>query len=159
MTGTLERADDILLVEDNPDDVDLTREAFRELGAVSRLHVVEDGVEAIAFLRHESKYADAPTPDLVLLDLNLPKKDGRAVLRDMKSDPRLRHIPVVVLSSSEADRDLIDAYQLQASCFVTKPPDLDAFFTAVQGIEQFWMVLAQLPPPAGPQSPPRTSER
>jgi CheY-like chemotaxis protein len=137
----------VMLIEDNPGDVDLVLEVLSASPWPNRVTVAVDGVDALEQLR---AYSDLP--DMVLLDLNLPKKDGRGVLRDMKSDPRLRHIPVIVLSSSEADRDLTDAYQLQASCFVTKPPDLDAFFTAVQGIEQFWMVLAQLPPlPAGPR--------
>ena len=140
----------VMLIEDNPGDVDLVLEVLSASPWPNRVTVAVDGIDALERLR---VYSDLP--DLVILDLNLPKKDGRAVLRDMKNDPRLRHIPVIVLSSSEADRDLIDAYQLQASCFVTKPPDLDAFFAAVQGIEQFWMVLAQLPPPAaGGVAPP-----
>lgn len=138
MSGTLERADDILLVEDNPDDVDLTREAFREVGALSRLHVVEDGVEAIAFLRHEAKYADAPTPDLVLLDLNLPKRSGHEVLAAIKRDPALRGIPVVVLTSSAAESDMARSRALGADGYVTKPVDLDDYLRVVHTIDALW---------------------
>ena len=142
MGMTLERADDILLVEDNPDDIDLTREAFREVGAVSRLHVVEDGVEAIAFLRHEAKYADAPTPDLVLLDLNLPKRSGHEVLAAIKRDPRLRGIPVVVLTSSAAESDMARSRALGADGYVTKPVDLDDYLRVVDTIDALWRATA-----------------
>lgn len=131
----------VMLIEDNPADADLVVEVLGASQWPNRVTVAVDGVEALDRL---ATYSDLP--DLVLLDLNLPKKDGRTVLREMKLDARLRHIPVIVLSSSGADRDLTDAYELQASCFVTKPPELDAFLSAVQGIEQFWMVLAKLPP-------------
>jgi len=142
MGTTLERADDILLVEDNPDDIDLTREAFREVGAVSRLHVVEDGVEAIAFLRHEAQYADAPTPDLVLLDLNLPKRSGHEVLAAIKRDPRLRGIPVVVLTSSAAEADMARSRALGADGYVTKPVDLDDYLRVVDTIDALWRATA-----------------
>jgi two-component system, chemotaxis family, response regulator Rcp1 len=132
----------VMLIEDNPGDVDLVLEVLGVSGSPNRITVATDGLVALERLR---TYTDLP--DLILLDLNLPKKDGRAVLRDMKGDPQLRHIPVVVLSSSEADGDLTDAYELQASCFVTKPADLDAYVATVEGIEKFWMVLAKLPPP------------
>jgi len=138
MSPALERAADILLVEDNPDDVDLTREAFREVGATSRLHVVESGIDAIAFLRHEGQYAAAPTPDLVLLDLNLPKKSGHEVLAEIKADPRLRGIPVVVLTSSAAESDVARSYALAANGYVTKPVDLDDYFRVVRLIDNFW---------------------
>jgi two-component system, chemotaxis family, response regulator Rcp1 len=150
MTGTLEQADDILLVEDNPDDVDLTREAFREVGAVSRLHVVENGIEAIAFLRHEAKYADAPTPDLVLLDLNLPKRSGHEVLAAIKRDPALRGIPVVVLTSSAAESDMARSRALGADGYVTKPVDLDDYLRVVHTIDALWRASA-----SGRRSPPQ----
>lgn len=142
MGTTLERADDILLVEDNPDDVDLTREAFREVGATSRLHVVEDGVEAIAFLRHEAPYAAAPTPDLVLLDLNLPKRSGHEVLAAIRRDPALRGIPVVVLTSSAAESDMARSRALGADGYVTKPVDLDDYLRVVRTIDQLWRSTA-----------------
>ena len=138
MPMALERARDILLVEDNPDDVDLTREAFREVGATSRLHVVESGIDAIAFLRREGPYAAAPTPDLVLLDLNLPKKSGHEVLAEIKRDPTLRAIPIVVLTSSAAESDVARSYALSANGYVTKPVDLDDYFRVVRLIDHFW---------------------
>jgi two-component system, chemotaxis family, response regulator Rcp1 len=138
MGTALERAADILLVEDNPDDVDLTREAFREVGATSRLHVVENGIEAMAFLRHQGAYAGVPTPDLVLLDLNLPKKSGHEVLAEIKRDPALHGIPVVVLTSSAAESDVTRAYELSANGYVTKPVDLDDYVRVVRLIDHFW---------------------
>ncbi|AHG92591.1 response regulator receiver (plasmid) [Gemmatirosa kalamazoonensis] len=137
---------EILLVEDNPGDVELTREALHESKLHIDLHVVDDGDEALAFLRHEGAYREAPRPDLILLDLNLPRTDGRAVLREVKSDPALRPIPVVVLTSSGADRDIAQAYALHANCFVTKPIGLDQFLTIVRSIEQFWLTIVKLPP-------------
>jgi len=136
---------EILLVEDNPGDVELTREALEESKVHTRLSVARDGVEALAFLRREGAHADATTPDLILLDLNLPKKDGRAVLADIKADPVLRHIPVVVLTSSQAEQDILRAYELHANCYVTKPVDLDQFIRIVQSIEQFWFTVVKLP--------------
>jgi len=144
----LERAADILLVEDNPDDVDLTREAFREVGATSRLHVVENGIDAIAFLRRQGAYAGAPTPDLVLLDLNLPKRSGHEVLAEIKRDPALRGIPVVVLTSSAAETDVNRSYELAANGYVTKPVDLDDYFRVVRLIDHFWRKT--LPPGGRP---------
>lgn len=138
---------DILLVEDNPGDVELTREALHDTKVHMRLSVVPDGVEALAFLRRERDYADAPRPDLILLDLNLPKKDGRAVLADIKQDASLRHIPVVVLTSSQAEQDIVRAYELHANCYVTKPVDLDQFVKIVQSIEHFWFTVVKLPRP------------
>jgi len=137
---------EILLVEDNPGDVELTREALHEGKIHMHLSVVSDGVEALAFLRREGKYGGAPRPDLILLDLNLPKKDGRAVLGDVKQDPALRHIPVVILTSSQAEQDIVRAYDLHANCYVTKPVDLDQFVTIVRSIEQFWFTVVKLPP-------------
>lgn len=147
MTTTLERADDILLVEDNPDDVDLTREAFKELGATSRLHVVENGIDAIAFLRHEGCYDHAPTPDLVLLDINLPRRSGHEVLEAIKRDPLLRRIPVVMLTSSAAESDLARSRALGADGYVTKPVDLDDYLRVVRTIDDLWRAAAHRPRP------------
>ena len=136
----------ILLVEDNPGDVELTREALHDTKVHMHLSVVPDGVEAMAFLRREGGYADAPRPDLILLDLNLPRKDGRGVLAEVKGDASLRHIPVVVLTSSQAEQDIVRAYELHANCYVTKPVDLDQFVKIVRSIEQFWFTVVKLPP-------------
>ena len=136
---------EILLVEDNPGDVDLTREALHESKVHTHLSIARDGDEALAFLRHEGTHAAAPRPDLILLDLNLPKKDGRAVLTEIKADPALSSIPVVVLTSSEAERDIAHAYALHANCFVTKPIGLDQFIEIVRSIEQFWLTVVKLP--------------
>jgi len=135
----------ILLVEDNPGDVRLTREVLKEGRISNTLNVVEDGVEALAFLRHEGEYADAEQQDLVLLDLNLPKKDGREVLAEMKADPALRRIPVIILTTSSAERDILGAYDLHANCYITKPVDLDQFVTVVRSIEDFWLSIVKLP--------------
>jgi len=135
---------EILLVEDNPGDVDLMREAFRESSIPNRITVAVDGEQALAFLRAEV----GTCPDFVVLDLNLPKMDGLEVLAEMKADPRLRSIPVVIFSSSEAERDLAQAYQLHANCFVTKAVDLRGFLDAVKSIADFWMANAKLPPRA-----------
>ena len=137
---------EVLLVEDNPGDVRLTREALKEGKVSNHLSVTPDGVEALRFLRREGPYADAPRPDVVLLDLNLPKKDGRQVLQEMKADPALRTIPVVILTSSDAERDIAGAYELQANCYITKPVDLDQFITVVRSIEDFWFSIVKLPP-------------
>lgn len=136
---------DILLVEDNPGDAELTREALVDSKLLSRLHVVRDGVDALAFLRQEGAYVQAPRPDLILLDLNLPRKDGRAVLTDIKADPALRLIPVVVLTSSQAEEDVARAYELSANCYVSKPVGLEQFMTIVRSIEQFWLTVVKLP--------------
>ena len=136
---------EILLVEDNPGDVRLTREALREGKVRNNLHVAADGVEALHFLRKEGRFADAVRPDLILLDLNLPKKDGREVLEDIKSDPDLRYIPVVVLTSSQAEQDILRAYDLHANSYVNKPTDLDQFIRVFQAIEEFWVNIDQLP--------------
>jgi two-component system response regulator len=136
---------EILLVEDNPGDVELTREALHDSKVHMHLSVVNDGVEALAFLRRQTRYADAPRPDLILLDLNLPRKDGRGVLAEIKADPELRQIPVVILTSSQAEQDILRAYELHANCYVTKPVDLDQFITIVRSIEQFWFTVVKLP--------------
>lgn len=136
---------DILLVEDDPGDVRLTREALRRNPVHSRLHVVGDGGEALAFLRREGKYADAPRPDLILLDLNMPKVDGRRVLEVVKTDDDLKQIPVVVLTTSSAERDIAEAYELHANCYVTKPMDLERFMQVIGAVEGFWFGVAKLP--------------
>lgn len=135
----------ILLVEDNPGDIRLTREAIHEGNIVCDLHVAVDGEEALAFLRKEAKYANAPTPDLVLLDLNLPKINGWEVLSEMKTDQNIKKIPVVVLTTSKAEEDILAMYSLHANCFITKPVDFDQFFTIVQSIKDFWFNIVKLP--------------
>jgi CheY-like chemotaxis protein len=139
------RAIEILLVEDNPGDARLTQEALREGKIHNRLHHVRDGVEALAFLRQEGAYRDVPVPDLILLDLNLPRKDGREVLNDLKQDAKLRLIPVVVLTTSEAEQDVLRSYELHANCYICKPVDLEKFFDIVRAIEKFWLAIVTLP--------------
>jgi two-component system, chemotaxis family, response regulator Rcp1 len=138
-------AANILLVEDNPGDVRLTREALKEGKISNDLNVVGDGVEALAYLRREGRYAAAERPDLILLDLNLPKKDGREVLQEIKVDGDLKKIPVVVLTTSAAERDVLKAYDLHANCYITKPVDLEQFIRVVQLIEDFWLTIVKLP--------------
>jgi len=137
---------EILLVEDNPGDVRLTEEALKEGKVVNRLNVVQDGVEALAYLRKEGEYASAETPDLILLDLNLPKKDGREVLAEVKEDPDLRMIPVVVLTTSRDEQDILKSYDLHANCYITKPVDFEQFIGVVRAIEDFWLSVVKLPP-------------
>jgi chemotaxis family two-component system response regulator Rcp1 len=139
---------EILLVEDNPGDVDLAREALETGKMLNTLHGVSDGEAAMAFLRGRGRYAGAPRPDLVLLDLNLPKKDGRAVLAEIKSDDDLKRMPVVILTTSEADEDILKSYNLHANCYITKPIDLNQFIKVVQAIEDFWFTIVRLPPNA-----------
>ncbi|MEZ5317166.1 MAG: response regulator [Vicinamibacterales bacterium] len=136
---------DILLVEDNPGDARLTREALAMSKVRNQIHHVRDGEECIAFLRREPPFQAAPQPDLILLDLNLPRLDGREVLENIKNDPRLVHIPVVILTSSQAEEDILRSYRLHANCFITKPVDLEQLTKVVQGIEQFWFTLVRLP--------------
>jgi CheY-like chemotaxis protein len=136
---------EILLVEDSPSDTDLTVEAFLESRIPSKLNHVEDGVEAMEFLGRKNSYFDAPRPDLILLDLNLPRKDGREVLAELKADPDLRTIPVVVLTTSKDDQDIAQAYRLQANCYIAKPVDFDQFVNVVRAIEHFWLEVATLP--------------
>jgi two-component system, chemotaxis family, response regulator Rcp1 len=138
---------DILLVEDNPGDVRLTLELLRESKVRNNLHVARDGVEAMAFLRREGQYANETRPDLLLLDLNLPRKDGRQVLAEIKADPVLKTIPVVVLTTSRAEQDVLRSYELQANCYITKPVDLEQFVTVVRTIEDFWLTIVTLPNP------------
>ena len=137
---------EILLVEDNPGDVRLTREALKEGKVYSNLHTVKDGVEAMEFLRRQGKYSSVPRPDIILLDLNLPKKDGREVLQEIKTDEVLKRIPVVVLTTSKAEEDVLRTYNLHANCYVTKPVDLEKFMVVVKSIDVFWLTVVTLPP-------------
>lgn len=137
---------EILLVEDNPGDVVLTQEALREGKIRNRLSIAKDGVEAIAFLRKEGEFANAPRPDLILLDLNMPRKNGSEVLMEVKADPDLKTIPVVILTTSDAEQDVLKAYQLSANCYITKPVEFDRFVKVVQTIDEFWLSIVQLPP-------------
>jgi CheY-like chemotaxis protein len=139
------RATEILLVDDNPADTDLTSEVLTRNGCPSHIHAVTDGVEAIAFLRREGKYANALLPDFVILDLNLPKKDGRTVLAEVKADPVLRKIPIAIFSTSQEQKDIVRSYELGANCYVSKPGNLQAFTSAVTSIGEFWFGLARLP--------------
>jgi chemotaxis family two-component system response regulator Rcp1 len=136
---------EILLVEDSPGDVRLTKEALQGGKVANNLHVVEDGEEAIQFLRHQGKHKNAVRPDLILLDLNLPKKDGREVLREIKKDDNLKRIPVVVLTTSSAEEDIIKTYDNYANCYVTKPMGFDQFIDAIKSIEDFWLSIVKLP--------------
>jgi len=136
---------EILLVEDSPDDADLTIDALREGKIRNHISLVEDGVEAMLFLRRQGKYAEARRPDLILLDLNLPRKNGREVLAEIKHDPDLRRIPVVVMTSSDDEKDILAAYNLYVNCYVTKPVDLDQFIRVVKSIESFWFSVVRLP--------------
>ena len=136
---------EILLVEDNPGDVDLTREALEGAKVRNRLHVAEDGEAAIEFLYQRGEFAGRPRPDLILLDLNLPKKDGRQVLKEIKADPTLAGIPVVVLTTSEAEEDILRSYQLHANCFITKPVNFQQFLKVIKAIEDFWLTVVKLP--------------
>lgn len=136
---------EVLLIEDNPGDARLTKLALEESKVCLNLNVVQDGVEALTYLRREEQYTHAVIPDLILLDLNLPKKDGREVLADIKSDRLLRRIPVVVLTTSQAEEDVVKAYNLFANCYITKPVDFDRFVKIVQSIEEFWFTIVKLP--------------
>jgi len=136
---------EILLIEDNPGDVRLAKEALEESKLRNNLSVVMDGVEALKYLQHEGKYSDTSTPDIILLDLNLPKKNGAEVLQEIKSDSKLKHIPVVILTSSKADEDVLKAYDLHANCFITKPVDMIQFIKVVKSIEEFWFTIVKLP--------------
>jgi len=148
---TLPREDDgspieVLLVEDDPGDVLMTQEAFEEHKVRNRLNVVSDGADALAYLRREGKYSDAVRPDLILLDLNLPRRDGREVLAEIKDDEVLRRIPVVVLTTSQADEDILRSYQLHANAYVTKPVDFERFIQVVRQIDEFFVSVVKLPP-------------
>ncbi len=145
MNDKIVRPIEILLVEDSPGDARLTREAFKESRVLNNLHLVKDGVEAMGFLRRQGQYAAALRPDLVLLDLNLPKKNGMEVLAEIKEDPELKRIPVIVLTVSKAEEDILRSYNLHANAYITKPIELDKFFESVKGIEDFWLAIVKLP--------------
>jgi CheY-like chemotaxis protein len=145
MIGTDAAPIEVLLVEDSPGDVRLTREAFKDAKVHINLHVASDGVEAMEFLNREGRYSAVPRPDLILLDLNLPRKDGREVLEDIKKSPVLKSIPVVILTTSASDEDILRSYSLHANCYITKPVDLDGFLYVVRSIDTFWLSVVQLP--------------
>jgi CheY-like chemotaxis protein len=136
----------VLLVEDNPGDVRLTEEAFKDAKVQLEMHVAVDGIEAMEFLRREGKFAESPRPDLILLDLNLPRKDGRDVLAEVKGDPSLMTIPVVILTTSASDVDIESSYMLHANCYISKPVDMEGFLTVVKSIDDFWLTVVKLPP-------------
>ena len=136
---------EILLIEDNPGDIRLTQEAFKFNKIPSRLHVTRDGIEALDFLYRRNDFAESPVPDLILLDLNLPKKSGREVLAEIKKDENLRRIPVIVLTTSDAEEDIFNAYDLHTNCYITKPVDLDEFMKIIKAIEDFWFTIVSLP--------------
>lgn len=138
---------DILLVEDNPADARLTCEALKDGKVANRIHIVDDGIKALAFLRRLPPYENAPPVEIVLLDLNMPRMDGRAVLAELKADPALKMLPVVILTTSQAEEDILRAYELQANCYVTKPVDLDQLIKVVSSIQEFWLSVVRLPPP------------
>ncbi len=137
---------DILLVEDNPGDVRLTKEALKDAKVLNEIYVARDGVEAMEFLNKQGSFKEAPTPDLILLDLNLPRKDGREVLAEIKKDPKLKRIPVVVLTTSKADEDIVKTYNLHANAYITKPVDLNRFVEIIHALEEFWFTIVKLPP-------------
>src|SRR6202023_3645611 len=143
--GGTDMAIQVLLVEDSPGDVRLTQEAFREAKVRINLHVASDGAEAMAFLGREGKHVDVPRPDLILLDLNLPKKDGREVLKEIKESPTLKSIPVVILTTSASEADILRSYLLHANCYITKPVDLEGFLEVVKSIDNFWLSVVKLP--------------
>jgi len=145
MTTIEARPVEILLVEDSPSDTDLTIEALKEAKVRNHLSIVDNGMEALEFLRRQGKYQEAPRPDLIMLDLNLPRKDGREVLAEIKSDDSLKTIPVVILTTSRAEQDVLQAYQYHANCYITKPVDFDQFLNVVRSIESFWLMLVTLP--------------
>jgi two-component system, chemotaxis family, response regulator Rcp1 len=136
----------VLLVEDNPGDVRLTEEAFKDAKVQLEMHVAGDGIEAMEFLRREGKFAESPRPDLILLDLNLPRKDGRDALAEIKCDPSLMTIPVVILTTSASDVDIESSYMLHANCYISKPVDMEGFLTVVKSIDDFWLSVVKLPP-------------
>lgn len=146
VTKSLPKHIEILLIEDSPADILLTREAFEESRILNTLHVAEDGVQAMDFLRKRGAYASVPRPDLILLDLNLPRKNGREVLAEIKADPDLKKIPIVVLTTSSAEEDVLKAYDLNANCYVVKPVGFDNFMQAMQSIRHFWFSVVTLPP-------------
>jgi len=140
------KAVEILLIEDNPGDVRLTIEALKESKIMNNMHVADDGIEALSFLKKEGIYKDKPRPDLIILDLNLPKKDGREVLGEIKSDDSLKQIPIVILTTSEAEEDIIKSYELHANCYITKPVNMEQFIKVVSSVGEFWFSIVMLPP-------------
>ena len=136
---------EILLVEDNPGDIRLTQEAFKESGINYKLHIATDGIEALNFLYQKDEYVDAPIPSIIILDLNLPKRDGREVLKSIKTNNTLKKIPVVILTTSKSEEDIFHTYDLHANCYITKPVDLDQFITVIQSIKHFWLSVVKLP--------------
>ncbi|WP_225334140.1 response regulator [Halomicrobium urmianum] len=146
MSGEQGKPVEILLAEDNPGDVKLTRKALERGQIANNLHVVEDGVEALGYLRQEGEHADARRPDLILLDLDMPRKDGKEVLRELRDDDDLRRIPVVVMTSSAAEEDIAKSYDLNANAYLTKPVDFDGFLDVVGRIEEFWLTVVKIPP-------------
>lgn len=146
MSDTNTKIFDILVVEDNPGDARLTREVLNDSGIQSCLYVVNDGVEAMEFLRNKGRFRDSPMPDLIIMDLNLPRKDGREVLAEIKNDDYLQHIPIVIMTISQAEEDIINSYKLHANCFITKPIDLNQFIKVIKSIEEFWFSIVKLPP-------------
>jgi two-component system, chemotaxis family, response regulator Rcp1 len=145
MVNLVHESIDILIVEDNPGDARLIREALNDK-VFSTLYIVNDGVEALAFLHNQGRFADAPKPDLIILDLNLPRKDGREVLAEIKSDEELMHIPVVIMTISQAEEDILKTYKLHANCYISKPIDLNEFIRIIKSIEEFWFSVVKLPP-------------
>jgi len=143
--GTDAEPIEVLLVEDSPGDVRLTREAFKDAKVHINMHVSSDGMQAMAFLKREGEHANAPRPDMILLDLNLPKKDGREVLEEIKESPTLKSIPVVILTTSASEEDILRSYRLHANCYITKPVDLDGFLKVVKSIDAFWLSVVKLP--------------
>ena len=137
---------EILLVDDNPGDIRLTQEALKESKVLNNIHIVEDGLEALEFLRKEGRFKNVITPDIILLDLNLPKRNGREVLAEIKNDDFLKKIPVVILTISRAEEDILKSYRLHANCYITKPVDMDQFIKIVRSIENFWFSIVKLPP-------------
>ncbi|WP_335998758.1 response regulator [Halorientalis halophila] len=146
MTPEQQTPIEVLLAEDNPGDVKLTEKAFERGNVINNLNVVNDGVEAMSYLRQEGEYEDSPRPDLILLDLNMPRMDGKEVLAEIKEDPDLKRIPVVILTSSEAEEDIINSYDLHANAYLTKPVDFDGFLEVVNTIEDFWLTVVKVPP-------------
>jgi chemotaxis family two-component system response regulator Rcp1 len=140
------KAVEILLVEDNPGDVRLTIESLQEARVYNNLHVAQDGIEALEFLHREGSYSDAPRPDMILLDLNLPRKDGREVLAEIKADRNLKRIPVIILTTSQDEEDIFKTYDLHANCYITKPLDFDQFMHVVRSVEDFWLSVVKFPP-------------
>lgn len=137
---------DILVVEDNPGDARLTREVLNESNIPSCLYIVNDGVEAMEFLRNKGRFKDSPKPDLIIMDLNLPRKDGRELLAEVKDDENLKYIPIVIMTISQAEEDILKSYKLHANCFITKPIDLNEFIKVIKSVEEFWFTIVKLPP-------------